>query len=197
MLKLYHAPKSRSSRIIWLLEEIGVPYEIEKIDIRRGDGSGRVDPKNPNPMGKAPTLDVDGALIFESIAIALYLTDAYPEAALGPAVGEAERGAYLTALAYYAGVIEPAFVSKFMNMAPPRGSAGWVPVEEAMPWVIGQLERGPYFLGERFSAADVIYGATFALFLGNPLLPETPLLRSYVDRLTARPAYQRATAKDN
>ncbi len=197
MITLYHAPRSRSSRFIWLLEELGVPYQISKVDIQRGDGSGHSDANNPNPIGKVPALEHDGMTMFESIAIALYLTDAFPDAGLGPRIGDAKRGAYLTALAYYAGVLEPAFMSKFMNVVPPRGTAGWVPVEEAMPWVIAQLEAGHYFLGDTFSAADVIYGSTFALFLGNPMLPETPLLRSYVARVTDRPAYKRAAAKDD
>lgn len=197
MLTLFHAPRSRSSRFLWLLEELGVPYQVAKVGIRRGDGSGGADPNNPHPIGKVPALEHDGVMIFESIAIALYLTDAFPAAGLGPAIGDPKRGAYLTALAYYAGVLEPAFMSKFMNVTPPRGTAGWAPVEEVMPWVIRQLEAGPYFLGDRFSAADVIYGSTFALFLGNPMLPESPVLRDYVARLTARPAYKAAAAKDD
>jgi len=196
MLTLLHAPRSRSSRMIWLLEEIGAPYEIVTVDIQRGDGSGHADQKNPHPLGKVPALRDGDVTVFESTAIAQYLTDAYPQNEIGPKIGDPKRAAYLVALAYYTGVLEPAFMSKFMNVVPPRGSAGWVVAEEAMEWVTRQLEAGPYFLGEKFSAADVIYGSTFQLFLGNPLLPETPLLRAYVDRLAARPAYKRAADKD-
>ncbi len=196
MLTLFHAPRSRSSRMIWLLEEIGAPYEIVTVDIQRGDGSGHADQKNPHPLGKVPALRDGDVTVFESTAIAQYLTDAYPQNEIGPKIGDPKRAAYLVALAYYTGVLEPAFMSKFMNVVPPRGSAGWVVAEEAMEWVTRQLEAGPYFLGEKFSAADVIYGSTFQLFLGNPLLPETPLLRAYVDRLAARPAYKRAADKD-
>src|SRR5690606_29280022 len=84
MIVLYHAPRSRSSRFIWLLEELGAPYRIEPVSIRRGDGSGALDTKNPHPHGKVPVVVHDGATIFESIAIALYLTDAFPDANLGP-----------------------------------------------------------------------------------------------------------------
>lgn len=196
MLTLFHAPRSRSSRMIWLLEEIGAPYEIVTVDIQRGDGSGHADQKNPHPLGKVPALRDGDVTVFESTAIAQYLTDAYPQNEIGPKIGDPKRAAYLVALAYYTGVLEPAFMSKFMNVVPPRGSAGWVVAEEAMEWVTRQLEAGPYFLGEKFSAADVIYGSTFQLFLGNPLLPETPLLRAYVDRLAARPAYKRAAEKE-
>jgi glutathione S-transferase len=196
MLMLYHAPRSRSSRFIWLLEELGVPYEIKVVSIRRGDGSGERDPKNPHPHGKVPAITHDGAVVFESCAVASYLTDAFPENGIGPVVGDTKRGAYLTWLAYYAGVLEPAFTSKFMKIDVPRGTAGWVGVDEAMAHVGATLAAGPFLLGERFSAADVLYGSTFALFLGSPMLPESSVLRAYVDRCTARPAYRRAAAKD-
>lgn len=196
MIVLYHAPRSRSSRFIWLLEELGAPYRIEPVSIRRGDGSGALDTKNPHPHGKVPVVVHDGATIFESIAIALYLTDAFPDANLGPRVGDPKRGAYLTWLAYYAGVLEPAFMSKFMQMDVPRGTAGWVSADEALAHVTATLAAGPYLLGERFSSADVLYGSTFALFLGSPMLPESPVLREYVNRCIARPAYARAAAKD-
>ena len=196
MIVLYHAPRSRSSRFIWLLEELGAPYRIELVSIRRGDGSGALDTNNPHPHGKVPVVVHDGATIFESIAIALYLTDAFPDANLGPRVGDPKRGAYLTWLAYYAGVMEPAFMSKFMQMDVPRGTAAWVNADEALAQVNATLSAGPYLLGERFSSADVLYSSTFALFLGSPMLPESPVLRDYVNRCTARPAYARAAAKD-
>ena len=196
MLTLVHSPQTRSSRFIWLLEELRAPYQLQRVTIRRGDGSGALDPSNPHPHGKVPVLIHDGESIFESIAIALYLTDLHPEAGMGPRIGDPLRGRYLTWLAYYSGVLEPAFVSKFMNFSPPRGTAGWVAADEAMPQVVKRLEAGPYLLGEKFSAVDTLYASTFALFLGNPLLPETPLLRGYVNRCIERPAYARAAAKD-
>ena len=194
---LYHAPRSRSSRFIWLLEELETPYEIKLVSIRRGDGSGTQDPHNPHPHGKVPVISYDGTIVFESSAIALYLTDTFPKNNIGPLQGDARRGAYLSWLAYYAGVMEPAFVSKFMKVTPPRGTAGWVDTDEVMAFVTKTLEAGPYFLGAVFSAVDVLFGSTLALFLGNPLLPKTPLLENYVARLKERPAYQRAVAKDN
>lgn len=197
MLKLFHAPRSRSSRFIWLLEEIGEPYELEVVSIRRGDGSGQLDPKNPHPHGKVPALVHDGITVFESIAVTLYLTDAFPAKGLGPRVGDATRGAYLTWLAYYAGVLEPAFTSAFLKVDVPRGTAGWVAVDEAMAHVTAALCAAPYLLGATFSAADVLYGSTFAFFLGGPMMPEDETLRAYVSRCTARPAYQRAAAREN
>lgn len=197
MITLFHAPRSRSSRMIFLLEELQVPYEIKVVQIRRGDGSGALDKANPHPHGKVPAISDNGAVVYESPAIALYLTDQYPKNHLGPLVGDPQRGAYLTWLSYYTGVLEPAFMSKFMKHDVPRGTAGWVAVEEAMPVVLEALERQPYLLGDQFSAADVLYGTTFALFAQSPLLPKSVAIENYVQRIVSRPAYQRAQAREN
>ncbi len=197
MITLFHAPKSRSSRMIFLLEELQVPYEVKLVTIRRRDGSGALDPANPHPHGKVPTISDDGAVVFESSAIALYLTDRYPENHLGPLVLEPERGAYLSWLSYYSGVLEPAIVSKFLNQEVPRGTAGWVAVDEVMTVILKMFARQPYLLGDRFTAADVLYGTTFALFAQSPLLPKSPLIEQYVQRIVSRPAYARAQARDN
>ena len=192
MITLFHSPRTRSTRFIFLLEELGAPYEIHKIE--RSDGAIGRDPANPHPHGKVPAITDDGVAVFESSAIALYLTDKYPSAGLGPAVGDPKRGPYLTWLAYYCGVLEPAWMMKFVQVDLPKTMPGWPPVDEAMAHVTKTLEAGPYLLGDSFSAADILVGTTFALFMGGPMLPETPLLRAYVDRVTGRPAYARATA---
>ena len=196
MITLYHAPRSRSSRFIFLLEELGAPYEIAKVNIRRGDGSGALDPTNPHPHGKVPVIRDGDTIVHESAAIALYLTDKFPAASIGPAVGDAKRGAYLTWLAYYAGVMEPSWTSAFLKTEVPRGTAGWVKTDEVMELVNSTLAKSPYILGEKFSAADILIGTTFKLFMGSPLLPKTDLLEAYVQRVVERPAYERAAAKD-
>ena len=198
MITLYHSPKSRSARMIWLLEELGAPYEIKTVTVRRADGTGAVDPANPHPHSKVPAItdSDDGSMVFESPAIALYLTDKFPRNGIGPKVGDAKRGAYLSWLAYYTGVLEPAFLSKFLGTPVPRGSAGWVVVEEVMPFITSTLSEGPWLLGEKFSAADVLYGSTFAMFAGGPMLPANPAIDGYVARCKARPAYIKAQAID-
>ncbi len=197
MITLFHHPKSRSTRFIFLLEELEAPYRIQRVTMRRSDGTGAVDPANPHPHGKVPAISDDGVIVFESPAIALYLTDRFPKNRLGPLAHERDRGAYLTWLSYYTGVLEPAFMSKFMNVEVPRGSAGWVPVEESMAAVIARLSQGPYMLGEHFSAADVLYGTTFAMFLGSPMMPASALIADYVQRVVSRPAFSRAQALDD
>jgi glutathione S-transferase len=194
MITLFHRPKTRATRFIFLLEELEAPYTIRTVTTRHRDGSGAADPANPHPHGKVPAISDDGVVVFESPAIALYLTDKFPGNRLGPLSSDAQRGPYLSWLAYYGGVFEPACVSKFMKVEVPRGTAGWVAVEEVLPAVLRQLTPGPYLLGERFSALDVLYGTAFAQLA--PLLPASPLLEEYVRRVVTRPAYMRALAKD-
>jgi len=197
MITLFHRPKTRSSRMIFLLEELEAPYQIKLVTTRTRSGGGAVDPANPHPHGKVPAISDEGTVVFESPAIALYLTDKFPKNRLGPVVGEPDRGAYLSWLSYYTGVLEPAFMSKFMNVEVPRGTAGWVPVDEAMSTIQGLLSSGPYILGERFSAADVLYGTTFAMFGQNAIMPKSAVIDDYVGRIVARPAFARAQAREN
>ncbi len=196
MITLYHRPKTRSSRFLFLLEELGAPYQLQLVTVRNRDGSGAIDPANPHPHGKVPAISDDGVAVFESAAIALYLTDRFPENRVGPRIGEPLRGPYLSWLAYYAGVFEPSVMSKFMKWEVPRGTAGWVDLTEVMPVLLGRLEKGPYLLGESFSAVDVLYGTSFALFLNSEFMPRSPLLQAYVQRITSRPAFARALARD-
>lgn len=197
MITLYHRPRTRSSRFIFLLEELEAPYRIQLVTTRSRDGSGEVDPANPHPHGKVPTISDEGEVVFESPAIALYLTDKFPKHGLGPLPGEVQRGTYLSWLAYYGGEFEPSVMCKFMKAEVPRGSAGWVAMEEMMPVIIGRLTRMPFFLGEKFSAVDVLFGTTFALFAQSELMPKSPVLDAYVQSITTRPAFARAMARDN
>jgi glutathione S-transferase len=196
MLTLYHAPQSRSSRFIWLLEELGPPYAIEYTDILRQDGSGASDPRNPHPDGKVPALVHDGVLVTESAAIALYLTDLFPQAGLAPAVGEPKRGAYVTWLAYYAGVIEPVLIATFSGVGDaPWATRSWRTMEKMHERITQALSGGDYMLGERFSALDVIMGSLGQFY--RAALPEGALIDNYLKRTADRPALARALAKDS
>jgi glutathione S-transferase len=198
MITLYHFPRTRSSRFIFLLEELGTPYEIYRIQkLRRPDGSGGIDPENPHPHGKSPALKDGDTLVWESSAIALYLTDKFPQNGIGPVVGDPLRGAYVSWLAWYAGVMEPAFMSAYMKWEIPTGTAGWVKSDEVMRFINATLEKGPYLLGEKFSAVDILIGTSLKMFMGSPLLEKTDLLEAYAKRVTDRPAFARAQAREN
>ena len=198
MITLVHAPHSRSSGFLWLLEESGQPYSIQYVSIRRGDGSGTLDPSNPHPHGKVPVLIDETAIIFEQSAVALYLADKYPLAGLGPRIEDPARGAFVTLLAYYSGVVEPAFTSKFMRIVVPRGTAGWVDSDEVMDFINARLEKQRYIAGDAFTAADILYAGAFELFMSSPLLEgkRTQQLQDYVARCVSRPARARAAQRD-
>lgn len=193
MLTLFHAPKSRSTRMIWLLEELGAPYEIRAVDIARRDGSGSKDPANPHPHKQVPVLMDDGVVISESIAIALYLTDKFPAAGIGPVVGDPLRGPYLTWLAYYAGVLEPVITGHFegRTATDPALKDQYDAMDARLK---AALEPGPYLLGERFSAADIMFASL--LQFARQLLPDHAVYDDWLGRLNARPALARAMAKD-
>lgn len=193
MLTLFHAPQSRSSRLVWLVEELGADCRIEYCDIRRMDGTGAADPKNPHPDGKVPALLHDGALITESAAVALYLTGLHPEAGLGFPQGSDQRGPLLTWLFWGVGELEPALWSKMTGDTEtnPMVQARY---QAAVDRLLEALWEGPYLMGEQFTVADVMIGGT--LGWARPHLPESPLLDTYLERLHDRPAGQRACAKD-
>lgn len=193
MLTLFHAPWSRSSRMVWLLEELGADYEIRYCDIPRRDGSGARDPANPHPDGKVPALMHDDGLVTESLAIALYLTDLFPQAGLGVPAGSPGRGAYLTWLAWTAGEMEPAFWSRISGTieGDPQAQARY---DAVIARLLGALESGPYLMGERFTAVDVMIAS--ALAWGRDYVPASDLIDAYLARVAERPANMRATGKD-
>jgi glutathione S-transferase len=197
MLTLFHAPRSRSFRALWLLEEIGVPYELKVVNIRRGDGSGATDGANPHPLRKVPVIDHDGHIVFETSAIALYLTDLFPQSGLGPKIGDNDRGAYLSWLAYYGGVFEPSLTAKFLKIQHIYGTFGWGPFDEVLEHLGKTLSAGPYLLGETFSAADIIFGGSMPMLISRGMVPDTPVFKSYGERLASRAACARAQARDN
>lgn len=196
-LTLVHSPNTRSSSFLWLLEELGADYDIQLATIRHADDDGGLDPNNPHPHGKVPVIIHDGVVIHEQTAIALYLTDLYPKAGLGPQIGDPKRGPYLTWLAYYSGVAEPSFTSKFMNVQVPRGTAGWVSVDELMAHIEATLANQPFLLGETFSAADILFGGAFHMFGQSPILPKSQVIADYANRCIQRPARAAAQAKEN
>jgi glutathione S-transferase len=196
-LKLYYASPSRASVTMWMLEEVGEPYEIELLSLKNGD-QHKPAYLAINPMGKVPTL-VDGdTIVSEVSATCCYLADAYPKAGLAPAVSDKLRGPYLKWLFFVPSCVEPAILDKAMNRPPPpRSTAGWADydtVVEVLRDATGKAS--PYLLGERFTAADVVVGASLRWTMKFKLLPELPEFVAYTQRLAERPALQRQLAKD-
>jgi glutathione S-transferase len=194
MLTLYHSPMSRSSRIIWLLEEIGTRYEIAYVDIQRRDGSGRRDAHNIHPDKKVPALLHDGMLIAESGAICLYLSDLFPSAHLGFSPNDFERGPYLTWLFFYAAEAESALTMKMLGLTESNAALA-AQYDQMTGRLLAALKQGPFLMGERFTGADILFGSMVQF--GRQFLPADPLLDDYSKRLSARPAALRAMAKDS
>jgi glutathione S-transferase len=194
MITLYHAPKSRSSRIIWLLEELNAPYRIQPVSIFRPmEGVGAPDPRNPHPDKQVPAIEDDSALVTESVAIALYLGDAFAAAGLAPGLDDRRRGPYLTWLAWYAAALEPSMFAQFggeLESSPMKRRA----YDAAVARLEGALARGPYLMGEVFSTADVLVGS--ALNWARRAFPESAAIDAYAARCSGRPAARRAAEKD-
>lgn len=200
---LHYAPRSRASRILWLLEEARAPYELQRHDLQKGTH------KSPaylavNPDGKVPALvdrgpRGDGSwVITESAAICAYVADVLPEAQLAPAVGTPERAAYATWMAYSPAALEPSFADlMFPRKADaPAGAIGWPPFEAVVTRIARALEKGPYLLGERFSAADIVVGSMFQYLSAWGKLPAHEPVKRYLDALNARDGYKRSQAKE-
>jgi glutathione S-transferase len=195
MITLYHSPQTRSGSIVWLLEELQVPYETKQVTFRKSDGTGEKDPANPHPHGKVPALQDDGDTIFESGAIAVFLTDKYRNVKLGPAPGDAKRGEYLSWLFYRPGVMEPAFMERRMGFQHVQGAMGWAKTEEVEEVLNNHLAKNKYFLGDEFSAADIMLGGGIYYMMLFKMTPETNVFKEYTARITARPAFKKAMEK--
>jgi glutathione S-transferase len=197
MITLYHSPQTRSASIVWLLEELEVPYQTKVVDFRRADGTGSRDASNPHPHGKVPAL-VDGdETVFEGSAIALFLTDKYRTKKLGPAVGEPNRGEYLSWLAYRPGVMEPALISRRFEIKHVFGAMGWAPADEVEEVLNRHMASRQYFLGDTFSALDILLGGGLHFMMMAKLVKATPVLTAYSARIIDRPAYRKMMGEGN
>src|SRR5882762_8738833 len=168
-LTLHHSPNTRSSGTLTLLEELGAPYRLHVLDMKAGEQ------RQPaylavNPMGKVPAIRHGDALITEQVAVFLYLADLFPKAGLAPAIGDPLRGPYLRWMVYYGSCFEPAVVDKVLNT------------------LVDVLSVGPYVLGERFSAVDLLWGTALTWMTGFKLVPDLPVIMDYIGRITARPS---------
>jgi glutathione S-transferase len=194
MITLYHCPNSRSNAALYLLEELGQPYEIVVTDVRAGAG------QTPeylaiNPMGKVPAIRDGDEVVSETGAIGVYLGDKYPQATLAPPIGDPRRGAYLR-WHFFNTSLDTVLVEKMFGRAPfPGQSAGYGDYERVIRMLRLGLERGPWLLGDQFTTVDACLGAGVPWAFANGSLPRESPLKEYAARLEARPAYQRAAAR--
>ena len=188
---LHHHPHSRASNVVWMLEEVGVPYELRFVDMRAGAH------KAPelvalNPMGKLPVL-VDGdVVVTESAAIALYLADRYAPGRLAPRVDDPARGTYLRWSFYAPSVIEPGCMAHANKWEYRASAAGFGTYEEMLDTISTAIGNGPWLLGDKFTMADQVFGGTVRYMVQFGLLEKRPEYMAYVERLSARPASLKA-----
>ena len=193
---LYHSPNTRSTGALILLDELGAPYDLHVLNMKAGE-QRQAAYLAVNPMGKVPALRHGAAIVTEQVAVYLYLADLFAEAGLAPQIGDPLRGPYLRWMAFYAACFEPAVVDRFRKNDP--GSQTMSPYgdyDTMLATLVGQLAKAPYLLGERFSAADVLWGTALGWTTMFELVPKLPEIMDYVNRVRSRPAAMRVQAKD-
>lgn len=195
-MKLFWCPQTRAVRLVWMLNELGVPYEKVLIDIRDTSKPRDREFALASPMGKVPALADGEARLADSAAICLYLADKYPKAGLAPSISDPKRADYLWWMLFTPGVVEPAMSEKFQNIAPNRLRSGWGDFELMIETLAKGLVRGPWILGETFSAADVMVGSSAVFMKQFKMLPDNRTIEGYADRCLARKAYKDALAAD-
>lgn len=195
-IEFFHAPQSRSGATRALLEELGAEYRLHvhnlKTSTQRKDDYLAI-----NPMGKVPAIRHGEAVVTEQPAVMMYLADLYPDAGLAPAIDDPLRGPYLRWMVFYGSCFEPALLDQANQRPPvPAMQSGYGDHETVMGTLKAQLQQGPWLLGQRFTAADVLWGTAISWMLQFGLVPDEPPYRDYADRVMVRPAMQRATEAD-
>jgi glutathione S-transferase len=193
-MNLYWCPQTRAMRAVWLLEEAGVPYERVHINIRDPRAKNDQDFRAASPMGKVPALQDGPTRLWDSGAICAYVADQYPASGLAPPIGHPQRGAYLQWLMFTNACLEPAMSEKVGGAPPNPSRSGWGSWDLTLGTLRNGLERGPWILGDRFSAADILLGSTCHFLRLFKMAEDEPVLFAYADRCAARPAFQRAQA---
>src|SRR6187549_1076806 len=193
---LFHSPQSRSAGALILLEELDADYELHVLNLKKGE-QRQAGYLAVNPMGKVPAIVHNGALVTEQGAVYTYLADLYPEAGITPAIGDPLRGPYLRWMFFYNASFEPALVDKSMKREPaPPSTSPYGDYETMLKTLLDQLGEGPWLLGERFTAVDVLWGTALRWTTMFKLVPETPAVKAYIERVTTRPAALRAARID-
>ena len=196
-ITFHYAPQRRAFGTRVLLEELGVPYDLHVLDIRIGEQL-KPDYLAVNPMGKVPAISHRGVVVTEQAAVALYLGDLFSEAGMAPAIDDPRRGAYLRWMVFYGSSFEPALVDHALKRPPlPRNNAPYADYETVVSIVNEQVRRAsPFWLGEQFSVAEVLWGSALLWVTSFGIFEKTPEVAAYVERVTSRPAFRKAQADE-
>lgn len=188
-MKLFWCPRTRAARALWMMEESGLEYEPVLIDIRDPQARANPDFLAASPMGKVPALEDGEAKMADSAAICLYIADRYAND-LALAVDDPGRARFLFWMFFSPGVMEPAMAQKMAGWDSNRHAHGWGDYELMIETLEMGLEKGPWLMGEQFTAADIMVGSTAYFMRLFGILAENSSINAYVDRCLERPAYQ-------
>jgi glutathione S-transferase len=194
-LSLYYSPQTRATAVRILLEELGAPYELHVLNMKKGEQ------RQPgylaiNPMGKVPAIRHGEAIVTELAAIFIYLGDLFPEAGLAPAIGDPLRGPYLRKMIFYGNCFEPALIDKSMKRDAPPTQSPYGTYDTVLRTLVGWLQPGPYLLGEKFSTLDLLWGPALRWTTRFGLVPEPPEIKAYIARTTERPTFKKVSELD-
>ncbi|MBK8010918.1 MAG: glutathione S-transferase family protein [Deltaproteobacteria bacterium] len=194
-ITLFHHPYSRAANVVWMLEEVGIPYDLRFVDMMAGAH------KTPemlalNPMGKLPILIDNETVVTESAAIGLYLADRYAYGTLAPRHDEPQRGMYLRWSFFGPSVIEPAVMAKAGGWVYKEGQAGWGSYSAMLDASEAAIRDRKFVLGDQFSMVDCLFGGTLRYMLTFKLIEPRPAFVSYVARLDERPAHKRSLERN-
>lgn len=195
-LVLYHHPYSRAAGAVWMLEELGLPYELRFVDMNQGEQT-QTTFRQKNPMGKLPTLIDGGVTVTEASAIGMYLADRYSYGNLAPKIDDPARATYLRWIAFAPAVIEPGCYAHMSKWDYSPSSAGWGTYDNILASIEEAIGDGPWLLGEKFSMADIIFGGTVRFMLRFKMLDARESFTAYAARLDARPGSIAAAAKND
>ncbi len=195
-LTFFHSPNTRSAGVAILLDELNAPHETRIINMAANE-QRQAAYLAINPMGKVPAILHGDALVTEQAAIFIYLADLFPAAGLAPAIDDPLRGPYLRWLIYYGSCLEPAAIDHFLKRYPgPARMSPYGDYGNVIQTIAEQLRPGPYLLGERFTAADILWGTALKWMTGFKIVPALPEIVTYVERIATRPAFARVAAQD-
>jgi glutathione S-transferase len=195
-LKLTFAPFTRASRPRFLLEEMGVPYELVTLDLKAGEHKGDAY-RAIHPLGVVPALDDDGIVIIESAAICMHLADRFPAANMAPAPGTTERGLYYEWIVFTMATLEPRFIrfkdthdDKEKYTDDDRQTSAHA-LDDALALLEARL-GAPFAIGESLTAADCVIGPALVWVNSKRALDGYPRLKEYAVRIKSRPAFSKA-----
>jgi len=194
-MKVFWAPQTRSTRALWMLEEAGIDYEMELVNLRSPDRNDSAEFLAASPMGKVPAISDGGATMSESAAICIYIADRYGAGMLAPAFDDPLRGKFLYWTMYTPAVVEPAMAEKYSKVESNRGRNGWGDFDLMIKTFDEGLEGSEWILGNNFTAADVMLGSSAVFMRMFEMLPSTRNIDAYAERCLARPAFQNAAEK--